>query len=136
MARIGALVAGADEPALAALGQYAERLGLAFQIVDDLLDIEGDEQLLGKGVGADACPGKLTYPALYGVDAARRRACDEVDGAKAALAPFGERASFLEQLAEYTLASRPNGLVRPVERCGEPRRRASRKRIGAAAVII
>lgn len=105
-ARIGALAAGADEPALAALGEYAKRLGLAFQIVDDLLDIEGDERLLGKGVGADARRGKLTYPALYGVEAARRRARDEVEAAKAALAPFGERASFLEELAEFTLARR------------------------------
>ena len=71
--RLGALAAGIDAISLATLDRYAEALGLAFQIRDDLLDIEGDSASLGKTVGKDAAQDKATFPALIGVDASRAR---------------------------------------------------------------
>lgn len=101
--RMGARLAGADEQALKRLDAYARHFGLAFQIVDDLLDVEGDAPTLGKEVGSDARKGKLTFPALYGVDTARRMAKTQIDEALKALVPFGDRAGFLAELAEFVL---------------------------------
>jgi geranylgeranyl diphosphate synthase type II len=71
---LGGILAGADEEKITALRRYGHAMGLAFQIVDDLLDIESDAATLGKTAGKDAAQGKLTYPALVGVDAARAEA--------------------------------------------------------------
>jgi geranylgeranyl diphosphate synthase type II len=71
---LGGILAGADEEKIAALGRYGYSVGLAFQIVDDLLDIEADAATLGKTAGKDVAQGKLTYPSLVGVDAARAEA--------------------------------------------------------------
>ncbi len=76
-ARTGAILAGADEDALGILTEYAHHLGLLFQITDDILDATATEAQLGKPVGADAAAQKMTYPALMGVEGARRRA-DEI----------------------------------------------------------
>ena len=95
----GLALAGADEKQMALGGQYGLHLGLAFQIVDDLLDLEGEEQLLGKQVGQDAGHGKLTWPAVYGALAARRDAARHVDAAVAAANAFGDAGRFLAQLA-------------------------------------
>ncbi len=85
----------------AALGRFGAALGLAFQIVDDILDVEGDPRLLGKAVGADEARHKPTYPAAAGMDAARARAAALHAEARAAVAPLGQRAGMLAWLASY-----------------------------------
>jgi geranylgeranyl pyrophosphate synthase len=97
--RMGAIVAGAPEAELAALDAYGRAVGLAFQVVDDLLDVEGDEAKLGKRVGKDSGLGKWTYPAVLGVEASRRKARQLAEGAVAALAPLGDRGGALRALA-------------------------------------
>ncbi len=99
--RLPALLAGADAAALGALERFARSLGLAFQIVDDLLDVEGDPRLLGKATGADLARHKPTYPAAVGVPAARARAAVLRADALAAIEPFGERRAPLARLADY-----------------------------------
>lgn len=101
--RLGALVAGADDTRLAALNKYGAKLGLAFQIADDLLDVSGDESAMGKRTGKDSDRGKLTFPALLGVDESTRRARQLIDEACAALTMFGTSASPLEALARYVV---------------------------------
>jgi geranylgeranyl diphosphate synthase, type II len=86
-AAAGAVMAGATDVQLASIERFASELGLAFQIVDDILDVEGGSQALGKTAGKDAAAGKPTYPALYGLDASRRIASDCVARALAALEP-------------------------------------------------
>jgi geranylgeranyl diphosphate synthase type II len=81
----GAVMAGASPGDLAAIETYGEALGLAFQIVDDILDVEGASADLGKTAGKDAAAGKPTYPALFGLDESRRRAAECADRARAAL---------------------------------------------------
>ena len=88
-------------PAAAALNRYARAIGFAFQIVDDLLDIEGDPSLLGKTIGVDLARGKPTYPAAVGLPAARQRAQELMDEADQALSPFGESAQMLRWLGGY-----------------------------------
>ena len=101
--RVGALAAGADERALAALSVYGEELGLAFQIVDDVLDVTGDSALLGKTAGKDVSAAKNTYPALYGLDGARALAAECLARALAALRDGGIDAAELEPLARYVV---------------------------------
>lgn len=101
--RLGGMVAGAGLDLLAALAHYGQCLGLAFQITDDLLDVQGTEANLGKKVQKDSQLGKLTFPGLLGIEESQRRAESLVAEAVAALAPFGERASGLESLARYVL---------------------------------
>ena len=101
--RLGGLVAQADDEPLARLETYGDRLGLAFQIVDDLLDVDGDASQMGKTLGKDSVQGKLTYPGLLGVDESRRRAKRLIDEARAAVAGFGERAEGLVELARFVI---------------------------------
>jgi farnesyl diphosphate synthase/geranylgeranyl diphosphate synthase type II len=102
--RMGALTAVPEQdPRVAALDRYAEALGLAFQIHDDVLDVIGDTQTLGKASGADAARDKPTYPALLGLEGARRRAQELTDEALAALTPLGEAGDPLAQLARYMI---------------------------------
>lgn len=101
--RIGALAAGASEDALAAVTAYGEHLGLAFQIVDDVLDVTGDEASLGKTAGKDESSGKTTYPALLGIDGARALAASLVADAVAALHGGGVRSPELEAIAHYVV---------------------------------
>jgi geranylgeranyl diphosphate synthase type II len=86
-ATAGAVMAGASVNQRAAIDSYADALGLAFQIVDDILDVEGTSGDLGKTAGKDAAAGKPTYPALYGLDESRRLAAECADRARAALTP-------------------------------------------------
>jgi farnesyl diphosphate synthase len=86
-ATAGAVMAGANEGQFAAIETFASELGLAFQIVDDILDVEGASQALGKTAGKDAAAGKPTYPALYGLESSRRMAADCVARALGALEP-------------------------------------------------
>jgi geranylgeranyl diphosphate synthase type II len=99
--RLGAIVGGADAEQIEALDTYGKKLGLAFQITDDLLDIRGDEAAMGKRVGKDSGRGKLTFPTLLGVEESSERAVQLVDEACAALSMFGSSASQLEALARY-----------------------------------
>ncbi|MFW5909841.1 MAG: (2E,6E)-farnesyl diphosphate synthase [Thiohalospira sp.] len=102
-ARLGGLAAEADETTLATLGRYAAAVGLAFQIQDDILDVVGDTETLGKTGGADAAREKPTYPALLGLEGARDRARAMVDDALTALAGLDERADPLRELARYVI---------------------------------
>ena len=88
----------------ARLDRFGAALGLAFQIVDDLLDVTGDPALIGKATGVDEARGKPTYPALVGIEASRRRAADLHAEARAELAPFGSRAGPLLALADFLTA--------------------------------
>lgn len=100
--RLGALAANCNEDALlAALDEYGHAIGLAFQIRDDILDVEGDSATLGKTAGKDAANAKPTYPAILGMDASRARLAQLTHAAIAALAPLGERAKQLVELARY-----------------------------------
>ena len=98
--RMGGICAGADPRQLAALTCYGQHAGLAFQIVDDILDVEQPSEALGKTAGKDAQQQKITFPAVYGLDESRRMAEAERQGAHMALAVFGERAGRLRELAD------------------------------------
>jgi geranylgeranyl diphosphate synthase, type II len=98
--RLGAIYAGATEEQYAALSRYGERIGLAFQIVDDILDVEESSEALGKTAGKDAAQHKITFPAVYGLETSRRMAQEECARAHAELAPFGDGAARLHELAD------------------------------------
>ncbi len=99
--RAGALAAGADAGQIAALSDYARRIGLGFQIIDDLLDIEGDPAATGKGTGRDSTRRKATFPAVFGIEASRQRAEELIAEALAAIAAFGAEAEPLRNLARF-----------------------------------
>ena len=92
-------IAGADEKQIEALRRFGYCVGIAFQIDDDLLDVEGDAALLGKQTGMDAQRGKMTWPALMGVEASRARSARLWDEAEEAISIFGERAWFMRGFA-------------------------------------
>lgn len=98
--RVGAIYACADEGQLDAISRYGEHVGLAFQIVDDVLDVEQSSESLGKTAGKDAQQHKITFPAVYGLDESRRMAERERMGAHESLAIFGVRADRLRELAD------------------------------------
>jgi geranylgeranyl diphosphate synthase type II len=98
--RLGAIYAGADERRYAALSCYGEHVGLAFQIVDDILDVEESSEALGKTAGKDAQQQKITFPAVYGPEESRRMAEKECARAHEVLTPFGDRAARLHELAD------------------------------------
>jgi farnesyl diphosphate synthase len=102
--RMGALAARAPSAAMPALDRYARALGLAFQIRDDILDVEGDDAQLGKTAGKDQAQGKNTYPRLLGLEASRARMAQLEDEMAAALRPFGESADALRVLAGFAVA--------------------------------
>jgi len=101
--RMGALAAGATPDAIEHMGRYGRHLGLAFQIVDDLLDRTGSAATLGKRAGKDASVHKQTYPAAFGMEASRRRAQEHHAAAQQALEPFGDRAGRLRGLASFVI---------------------------------
>jgi len=101
--RCGALYAQAGESDLARVTSYGEKVGLAFQIVDDLLDVLGTPQELGKSVGKDGHQHKATYPALHGIEESRRIAARLAQEACEALEPFGARAGTLQGIAQYLI---------------------------------
>ncbi len=100
-AAAGAIMAGADDATLAHLDRWAAEVGLAFQIVDDILDVEGASEALGKTSGKDAADGKPTFPALYGLEASKRMAAETTARAEAALAEAGLRPSHLDAIAQW-----------------------------------
>lgn len=103
---VGALAAGAGDEAVTALSRYAERIGLAFQIADDVLDVEGSTAALGKPVGSDQGLAKATYPALLGLAESKRRARELLDEGVACLRPFGEAAQALRALGRFVVERR------------------------------
>jgi geranylgeranyl diphosphate synthase, type II len=102
--RCGAIYANASESDLARLTTYGQKVGLAFQIADDLLDVLGSLEAMGKAVGKDGNQHKPTYPALYGVEESQRIAGELVNEACQAVAPYGERAQRLIELAHFLVA--------------------------------
>jgi geranylgeranyl diphosphate synthase type II len=99
--RMGAIYAGATPEELAALSEFGERVGLAFQIIDDVLDVEESSEKLGKTAGKDAAQQKITFPAVYGLDRSRQMAEEERLAAHAALHSFDDRADRLRQIADF-----------------------------------
>ena len=99
--RLGGIYAGADQEQLHALSCYGEHVGLAFQIVDDVLDVEQPSEALGKTAGKDAQQKKITFPAVYGLERSREMAEYERVAAHLALRPFDERAERLRELADW-----------------------------------
>lgn len=102
-AESGALAGKGSEAQIAALARYGRAIGLAFQIADDILDIEGDTELLGKTTGADEARGKVTYPAAVGLERSRQAADEMINDALAALEGFDDRATPLRSLANYII---------------------------------
>ncbi|MBD2313882.1 polyprenyl synthetase family protein [Desertifilum sp. FACHB-1129] len=100
----GAILAGASEADVQRLSHYAQNIGLAFQIIDDILDITATQEELGKTAGKDLQAQKLTYPSLWGIDESRRQARQLIESAKAELAPFGEQAKPLLAIADFITA--------------------------------
>nr|WP_225323004.1 farnesyl diphosphate synthase [Synechococcus sp. RSCCF101] len=97
----GALIAGADQALLDGLRAYARGIGLAFQIIDDILDVTASSEVLGKTAGKDLVADKTTYPKLLGLEQSRQRADQLIDAAKAGLEPWLDRAQPLLALADY-----------------------------------
>lgn len=101
--KAGALLAEASEDKVSCLEKYGEAIGLAFQIVDDILDIEGTTEEIGKPKGSDIERGKMTYPRVFGIEESRKRAKGLVESAIELLKDFGEEAKPLREIARYVL---------------------------------
>ena len=93
--------AAATPGELAALSEFGERVGLAFQIIDDVLDVEESSEALGKTAGKDAAQQKITFPAVYGLERSRKMAEEERLAAHTALHSFDDRADRLRQIADF-----------------------------------
>jgi len=100
----GAIMAGGSDAQIRAVDDYATALGLAFQIVDDVLDVVGNRDELGKTIGKDAAASKPTYPAMFGLDASRRMATEAADAAVAALASANLAREWLIQIARWVVS--------------------------------
>ena len=101
--RAGAILSQADEGQLNALSNYGAHIGLAFQIVDDILDITADQSLLGKDIGSDVEKKKATYPALYGLDESKKKAERLVEEGITSLKVFGNKADPLREIGRFFL---------------------------------
>jgi len=101
--RMGAIFAGAAAGQIASLTSFGEHIGLAFQIVDDILDVEQSSEALGKTAGKDAAQHKITFPAVYGIERSREMAEEERLAAHLALQPFDDRAQRLRELADLVV---------------------------------
>lgn len=101
--RLGAMSANATPAQVKALGVFGENLGLAFQIIDDILDITQTSEQLGKSAGKDAAAGKATYPAVFGLEKSRREAARLTKNSLDALKPLGRRSDFLRAIADQLL---------------------------------
>ena len=102
--RGGAMIGGAEEDQLKALTDYGKHIGLAFQIIDDILDIEGDEKKLGKNLRSDIKKKKMTYPSVAGMEESKKRASELSDIAVGSLEMFGDDDAHLTDLAMYIIA--------------------------------
>lgn len=101
--RAGAIIGGANDSELENITNYAKNIGLAFQVVDDILDIVGDEKKLGKDIGSDLENNKSTYPSLFGIDKSRDIAKNLINDAKKYISEFDEKNEFLNCLADYII---------------------------------
>lgn len=101
--RLGAMTANAPPVTLEALSQFGHDLGLAFQVIDDILDVTQSTEILGKTAGKDLAVAKATYPSVLGLDAARREAAKLTAAAMVALKPLGRKAARLREIADYLL---------------------------------
>jgi geranylgeranyl pyrophosphate synthase len=101
--RMGAIAAGADPATLEAVTSYGRHLGLAFQIVDDLLDVTSTPEQMGKATGKDAGKGKNTYPTLMGLEASKQAADHQLAAALGAITHLGSSAAGLQRLAEFVV---------------------------------
>jgi geranylgeranyl diphosphate synthase type II len=99
----GALSAQADSQALAALRCYADNIGLAFQVMDDILNVEGDPEIMGKATGSDALNDKMTFPSIIGLEPSKAYARQLVETALAAISEFDNRADPLRAIANYII---------------------------------
>src|SRR5690242_1511018 len=97
---MGAIAESAQPEELQALRQFGSKVGLAFQVIDDVLDVEGTSASLGKTAGKDQAQNKVTYPAVYGVERSRAIGNQLLEQAKDSLAIFGARADAIKQLAD------------------------------------
>jgi geranylgeranyl diphosphate synthase, type II len=102
--RCGAIAAGANKSELGALTEFGNKIGLVFQIVDDILDITSSSETLGKTAGKDEKAKKATYPAFYGIDASRQKARELVDSALKDIENFGDEAKYLRSLARFIIS--------------------------------
>jgi geranylgeranyl diphosphate synthase type II len=102
--RMGAKIGGAKEKALRALTSYGEKIGLAFQISDDVLNVEGDAIALGKSTGSDRSKGKATYPSVFGLTESKKRAGELVESAVNDLRIFGKEADPLREIARFIIS--------------------------------
>lgn len=101
--RMGAIYAGASDAQLEAISEYGEHVGLGFQIIDDILDVEQSSEQLGKTAGKDAQQNKITFPAVYGLESSRVMAERERLAAHASLRQFGDREQRLGELADFII---------------------------------
>ncbi len=101
----GAMIGGAKEQDISIIRHYGRNIGMAFQIIDDILDIVGDQEKLGKDIGSDAEKQKSTYPSVLGLDESRKIAHDLLRESKEILSGYGEQAEFLKALSDF-LANR------------------------------
>jgi geranylgeranyl diphosphate synthase, type II len=99
----GAILGGGNQAELASMDIYGEKIGLAFQISDDILDIEGNAEVMGKGVGGDSKKGKNTFPSVYGVSGSKKILKELTDSAIKALEGFDHKADPLRQIAQYII---------------------------------
>ncbi len=102
--RVGARLGGADEETLRAFSRYGERIGLAFQIMDDILNIEGRAIAMGKSTGTDLPRGKATYPSVLGIEESKRTARELIESALDALMPYGPGADPLREIARFIIS--------------------------------
>ena len=100
----GAILGNASPDEYALITDYARKIGIAFQISDDILDVTGDSKLMGKTLGKDALQGKLTFVSLYGLDQAKKIAADLIQQAKASISAFGPKSQNLQDLADFIIA--------------------------------
>lgn len=101
--RVGAILSGAKKSYLDALSIYGDHIGLAFQIADDILNVEGDRKLMGKGTGSDAERGKVTFPKLIGLEASKKKLEELIEKSVDALSGFDEKAKPLRMIAKYII---------------------------------
>jgi geranylgeranyl diphosphate synthase type II len=101
--RSGGILANCSDQELFRLTKYGENIGLAFQVIDDILDVEGETDVLGKPKGSDEKKKKMTYPKLYGIDKSREKAMELINGAINSLETFDENAEPLRAIARYLL---------------------------------
>lgn len=101
--KIGGMLADCSDDELSRLARYGENTGLAFQIIDDILDVEGETEIIGKPKGSDEKKKKMTYPRLYGIQRSRQKAEELISDAIRILSPFNEKADPLRAIASYLL---------------------------------